>query len=337
MGRSSSLHFRISFIRPAHQKFLEYLCEILGVQVLIPVRKQDKLLAVIGIGGKAGQKSYTDHETQMAAMLAQMCAGALENSVTRQTLQSLNRQLTLKVYQLNTLFELSKDFHSVWDSETIFRILGTSLIGQLLISRCAVFTRSNSLLDLAFHRGMRLQPEALQQIQELPLESMFAGSHEPLFCSSIDSRRLQSLCTENKIHLLLPMVFNDEIRGLILLGDRKNRKPYCKEDFDFISTLGNLALVADENSRMQQQMVEKHRMERELAIAREIQVGLLPRVTPKIPGYQIDSFFLPCFTVGETTLIYSRGRFPHGSGCGDVPEEYTAALLMAVTSPLFAP
>src|SRR6185295_15503204 len=101
-----------------------------------------------------------------------------------------------------------------------------------------------------------------------------------------------------KFHLIVPMLFNDEIRGITLLGEKKNRREFDQGDFDLITTLSNLALVADENARMQQEMIEKQRMERELAIARQIQVGLLPQGLPKIRGYEVTSVFEPCYTVG---------------------------------------
>ncbi|HEY4490681.1 MAG TPA: hypothetical protein VI958_01730, partial [Acidobacteriota bacterium] len=129
------------------------LCAALGVQLLVPLQQDGRLLAVIGFGERSKSRSYSRHDIQIVASLVQMCAGILENSQTHQTLEFLNRQLTLKIYQLNTLFELSKDFSAVWDSEAIFRILGTSLIGQLLISRCAVFTFLNDTLQLQFVRG----------------------------------------------------------------------------------------------------------------------------------------------------------------------------------------
>src|SRR5262245_52883063 len=115
------------------------LCEILRVRLIIPLQNEQKLLALIGLGERDKGKQFTPHQLQIIVSLINMCTAALENAANLQSLHDLNRQLGLKIYQLNTLFELSKDFNAVWDSETIFRILGSSLIGQLLVSRCAVF------------------------------------------------------------------------------------------------------------------------------------------------------------------------------------------------------
>jgi phosphoserine phosphatase RsbU/P len=287
----SPCHIRISQEENPWMKAFEEA----GLQLLLPITQDDRLLAVVALGDKT---SIQGHSLQVAMSLAQMCAGALENAQARQSLQAVNRELTLKVYQLKTLFELSKDFNAVWDSEGIFRMLGSSLIGQLMISRCAVVTVLNDSLEMKFLRGFRWHDQDLDFISKLPIHSLFSGKPEPLLADCVKSSDFRQFLEKEKIHLLFPMVLNDEIRGLIFLGDKKNRRPFGQEDYDLITTLGNLALVADENARMQQEMIEKQRMERELAIAREIQVGLLPQAVPKIRGYEIISVFEPCYTVG---------------------------------------
>jgi sigma-B regulation protein RsbU (phosphoserine phosphatase) len=226
---------------------------------------------------------------------------------------------------------LSKDFNAVWDSEAIFRILGSTLIGQLLISRCAVLTRAASGLEQKFVRGFRWQEDDLTFICQLNPDSLFEGSFLPLVGAKSRSGDLNDFMEVHKIHVIFPMVLNDEIRGLIFLGEKKNRKSFEQEDFDLITTLGNLAVVADENARMQQGMIEKQRMERELAIARQIQHGLLPQFVPKIRGYEITSVFEPCYTVGGDYFDFvpvSENQLT--IAIGDVSGKSTpAALLMA--------
>ena len=118
---------------------------------------------------------------------------------------------------------------------------------------------------------------------------------------------------------------------MILLGDRKNRKPFGQEEYDFINTLGNLAVVADENARMQHAMIEKERMERELAIARDIQVSLLPSEAPRIEGYEIASVFHPCYSVaGDYFDFLPVSDHETAIAIGDVSGKSTPAALIMV-------
>lgn len=305
-------------------------CSSMDLQMLFPLLKDGKVVALAGIGGKTGSETYTEDEVQMGISLTQMTVDSLENAQARQSLHSLNRKLNLKVYQLNTLFELSKDFHSVWDTESIFRILGTSLIGQLLISRCAVLTRTNRDLELKFLRGWRLDSETEETLRRFPLEKIFQVRGNPILCSEL-SPEWRDFCLSHKIHLAFPMEFNDNLKGLILLGEKRTRKPFVAEDYDLIATLANLALAAEENARMQQEMLQKQRMEKELAIARQIQMSLLPQELPRLRGWEISSVFEPCYTVGGDYFdFFPVAEDEFAIAIGDVSGKGTpAALLMA--------
>ncbi len=337
-SKMSPLNWKCSLNPP----FAEYYCqedgddwrdlmELMQLQAVIPVHHGNRLLAVVGLGEKTGGHSYSQEELQTAATLVQMCAGALANARTNQTLHSLNRQLNLKIYQRNTLFELSKDFNAVWDTETIFRILGSSLIGQLLISRCSVLSISSEGFQLKFQRGFKLEQNTIEALREIPVQILFTDATNPTYVEEMPAGILRDLLTAMGVHLIVPMSLNDEIRGVILLGVKRNKNPFEQEDFDFIATLANLALVSEENARMQQAMIEKQRMERELAIARDIQVGLLPHASPEIDGYEIASVFHPCYSVaGDYFDFVPISTRKVGIAIGDVSGKSTpAALIMA--------
>jgi len=298
-----------------------------GLQMVIPIHKEERLIGIVALGGKT---ELQPRSMQLVVSLAQLTAESLENARSRETLQTVNRQLTLKVYQLKTLFELSKDFNAMWDSEGIFRILGSSLIGHLLISRCAVISSAEGNPQLKFIRGFRWLEEDLATVTPY-LGAFFYETPRPVFANELQDPGVKSFFETQKVYLIFPLILNDELRGLIFLGEKKNRKPFDQEDFDLITTLGNLAVVADENSRMQQQMIEKQRMERELAIAHQIQIGLLPQAIPKIRGYEIATVFEPCYTVGGDYFDFlpvSEDRL--AIAIGDVSgKSAPAALLMA--------
>jgi len=307
------------------------LMESMQLQVLIPLHHDNRLLALVGLGEKTAGHAYSQEELQTASTLVQMCAGALANARTNQTLHSLNRQLNLKIYQLNTLFELSKDFNAVWDPETIFRILGSSLIGQLLISRCSVLSIFPDGFQLRFQRGFKLEQSTIDALCEIPVQSLFADATNPTYVAEMPAGILRDLLNATGVHLIVPMSLNNEIRGVILLGAKRNKNLFSQEDFDFIATLANLALVSEENARMQLAMIEKQRMERELAIARDIQVGLLPHASPEIDGYEIATVFHPCYSVaGDYFDFLPISKRKVGIAIGDVSGKSTpAALIMA--------
>lgn len=309
------------------------LCDVLAVRFLIPLYSEHRLVAIVALGDKEKGKDLTPDQIQIVVSLVSMCTAALENAGNVQSLHELNRQLALKIYQLNALFELSKDFNAVWDSETIFRILGSSLIGQLLISRCAVFQINGSSVDLKFLRGFRLNREEIENFKNLNPVQYFKDNRDPAVSSEATDPLISEFLAEHRIQMAYPIFLNEDLRGFILLGDKKNKNPFTREDFDFISTLGSLAIVSDENAQMQQQMIEKQRMEKELAIAREIQFSLLPQVIPQQVGYEIASVFIPCYTVGGDYYDFlPLSDDEMGIAIGDVSGKSTPAALMMASA-----
>src|SRR5206468_8987196 len=60
--------------------------------------------------------------------------------------------------------------------------------------------------------------------------------------------------------------------------------------------------VALQRVRMTEERIVKERMERELGLAREIQMGLLPRAMPALPGYDLAGASLPAEQTGGDTF-----------------------------------
>jgi len=85
-----------------------------------------------------------------------------------------------------------------------------------------------------------------------------------------------------KATLIVPLVFENRLTGFIALGRKKSGKFYQREDISLLRTLANQGAVAIENARLMVEMIEKERMEEELAIARDLQMSMLPASCPQV-------------------------------------------------------
>jgi len=73
---------------------------------------------------------------------------------------------------------------------------------------------------------------------------------------------------------------------------------FTSEDTDALLTLSGQMAMSLENAQLHHDLLEKERLEREMALARGIQRSLLPETSPVIPGFDLAVLNEPCFEVG---------------------------------------
>jgi len=98
--------------------------------------------------------------------------------------------------------------------------------------------------------------------------------------------------------LLLPMLYKDEVRGILSLGRKKSGKLFTPEDLDLLKTMLSQSAIALENARLFRENLQKGRMEEELKIAQSIQMGMLPERAPRIEGLDIAARMVSAREVG---------------------------------------
>jgi phosphoserine phosphatase len=89
---------------------------------------------------------------------------------------------------------------------------------------------------------------------------------------------------------------------LIYIDSTRQVRAFDDFDLDLLSALGNHLAVAIERSRLQESALEKERLEGELAVAHDIQVGTLPSTMPEIPSYDLAGLCRPAAETGGDTF-----------------------------------
>ncbi len=86
------------------------------------------------------------------------------------------------------------------------------------------------------------------------------------------------------------------IAALQLLN--KKHGGFTGEDVDSLLMLSGHMALALENAQLHRALIEKERLEREMALARDIQRGLLPETAPVVQGFDVAVTNEPCYEVG---------------------------------------
>ncbi|MDZ7263079.1 MAG: SpoIIE family protein phosphatase [candidate division KSB1 bacterium] len=263
------------------------------IAFLLPIRSSDKTLGLIGFGKKISGRPFSPSELDFLQSLSNIAATAIENGLMVMKLQEVNRRLDKKIQELNTLFDISKELNSTLDADKILNLLSFVVMGEMLVNRCLIYLRLNEDLELVMSKGHRTDEE-LQPFREASVLQALRQITQPMdLASHSDLAPELSVFVQAGYRVIVPMRIQNQTRGLLTVGERITRTAFQDYDLEFLSTLGNEAMICLENARLFKETLEKQRLEEELAIAREIQQKLLPQECPRLDGYEIAAINVP--------------------------------------------
>jgi serine phosphatase RsbU (regulator of sigma subunit) len=98
--------------------------------------------------------------------------------------------------------------------------------------------------------------------------------------------------------LCVPLISKDEVHGAIYLDLRDQGRSYAESDLQWLVGVSAQAGLAIKVSLLHNESLEKRQRERDLEIARSIQMNLLPRSMPSIPGFDFSGMSRPALMVG---------------------------------------
>jgi len=81
--------------------------------------------------------------------------------------------------------------------------------------------------------------------------------------------------------------------GLIVLGSTLGIRQFNEGDMELLTSLASVAAMRIRNTRLSEEALERERLERDVALARQIQVGLLPKALPVIEGWKLYAHNIP--------------------------------------------
>ena len=130
--------------------------------------------------------------------------------------------------------------------------------------------------------------------------------------------------------IAVPIVSEGEVIGALNL-ESDTLDAYSEADVEFLEFLAVAAAIFIEKAILHREMIEKHRIEQQLRIAREVQDALLPEADPVLAGWDIAGLNLPSWEIGGDYYDYlPQPGGPLGVAVADVSGKgVPAALIMA--------
>jgi len=306
----------------------EYITAVANVrsELAVPLIVKNRVIGVIDI--EAREPGYfTERHRHLLTLVASRMAAAIENA---QLYTRTSKQARILV----TLNEISRELTSILNVD---ELLGR--IAELLRRLIDYQMFSILLLDA---NGEKLQHRFSLRFQEnidlksdIPLGRGIIG-HAAQFKEAVlvpdiskDPRYIEGN-PETRSELAVPLVYKDKVIGVLDL--EHTRRGFFTDDHKrTVMTLAAQVAIALENARLYEEVArQERRLERDLALARELQMRLLPQAPPTMGHLDVAAKFVPARAIGGDLydfIPYSLSRL--GILIGDVSGKGAPAAIYA--------
>jgi len=270
---------------------------------------------------------FNEPHVSLLEFLASRMAIALENA-------RLYRRSVRQARTLHLLNEISRELSSVLVLNELLRKIGT------LTKRLVDYHRFSILLADEHARTFDAVI-SLKQDERMP-EKYTVGYGQGIVGAAASRRetvvvpdvskdpRYISVNPETRSEMAVPLIYRGRVIGVVDL-ESPQANYFTEEHVRIFSTLAPQIAIATENALLFERVTRSEaRLERDLQRAQEIQMHLMPDLSPAIPGLEVRGRFQPAHALGGDLydfLIYRRDR--HVLVIGDVSGKGAPAALYA--------
>ncbi|PCJ62253.1 MAG: hypothetical protein COA79_04110 [Planctomycetota bacterium] len=229
------------------------------------------------------------------------------------------------VEKLNVIVSIAQDISTSLNMNTLLiklidKILGFSDITDL----CVVILRNSN--------GEYL-PQHIRYVndQKIPFHDIYLNQVIKK-CDSIIKNITIKVDGESHAQslLLVPVLYREDLMGVIQLQSKLGSKPYTKEEKTIVGAIASLVSTAIATAKLHEEILKQQRTQQDLEIAQRVQLNFLPSKDPRIKGYKLSSCYLPALQVGGDFYNYIEKENEIFVTLGDVSGKgIPAALVMA--------
>jgi phosphoserine phosphatase RsbU/P len=281
----------------------------------VPLKSKSKLLGAIYVDNRIQRGVFTDTDLELLSSIAASAGTAIENA-------RLYAETESRLRTLDLLHRISQEITATLDLDRVLTVTTQAVKELLNATAASILTVDGD--GLMFQVSVGGPSAVAAKPFRVPLGQGIAGwvvdhkepvlvndaQNDPRFFGTMDKKT--GFTTEALI--AVPLIVNEKAIGVIEVFNKPGG--FDQSDLELIATFASSAAFAIENARLYQVAVEKGRLERELQVARQVQVSLLPRQTPHIPGWDLAAHWIPAREVaGDYYDFISLEKLP------DNPEE----------------
>jgi sigma-B regulation protein RsbU (phosphoserine phosphatase) len=254
----------------------------------------------------------------------------------------VDRRFFREAYEADAILsDLATRVRTIVETQPLLETVATRIAESLHVTRLAILVDTDGTYQSAYALGYGATPTVAIPAESVTVTRLRKQQHASVHFDDADSwvqltagaerRSLEALRPE----LLLPLSLNEKILGIMSLGPKQSEEPYSKTDIRLLDSVAAQTGLALENGRLTAAVaaeVAAHaKQTRDIEIARDVQLRLLPQEFPPLPGLDYAGTCRAALGVGGDYYDFiPLSKTQLGIAIGDVSGKgIPAALLMA--------
>ena len=295
-------------------------------ELAVPLINKNKLIGVLDIESEEPDYFRPEH-LHLLTMVASRIGQAIQNA-------RLYSRVTRQAQALEVLNEIAVELTSILDLDQLFERIGM-LLRRLIDYQMFSIMLINDAGDRLITRYTWRFGHASMPKRSLPIGVGLVGAAvaEWRLINVPDVRkdpRYHMINPETRSEMIVPLFYKNRIIGVLDLEHVK--AGYFHERHErTLTTLAAQIAIAIENARLYQQVVRhEQQLERDLSMARQVQLRLLPSTCPQHEHAEFAAKFLPARSIGGD--LYDFAEYDANRSAiilGDVSGKAAPAALFA--------
>ncbi len=260
----------------------------------VPLIHKNKVIGVLDLESEKPNHFQPEH-MHLLTMTASRIAQAIQNA-------RLYSRVTRQTQTLQVLHEISVELTSILDLDQLFAKIGQLLRRLIDYQMFSIMLLNASGDRLETRYSWRFGHASLPS-RWLPVETGLVGAavREWRLINVPDVRqdsRYHMVNPETRSEMVVPLFHKNRVIGVL---DLEHVRPgYFHERHErTLTTLAAQIAIAIENARLYSEVLRhEQQLERDLAMARQVQLRLLPSVLPEHHHAEFAARFLPARSIG---------------------------------------
>src|SRR3989440_5252550 len=242
-------------------------------EIAVPLIVKNRVIGVIDIESPQ-PNHFTEEHKRLLTLIASRMAVGIENA-------RLYTRMSRQTKTLLLLNEIARELTSILNLDELLKRVGESLSKLIDFQMFSILLIDAAGEKLQHRFSLRFQ-ENIHLKNDIPIGKGIVGAaaeqKKAVLIRDVkkDTRYIETN-PETRSELAVPLIYKDKVIGVLDLEHTK--KNFFSEDHQrTITTLAAQIAIAIENARLYEQIARQEgRLERDLSMARELQMRLLPQ------------------------------------------------------------